>query len=333
MVLLAKLFLSLGIILISAELFTNGVEWLGRKLNLGEGAVGSILAAVGTALPETLIPVIAIVFGHDKTSTEIGVGAILGAPFMLGTLALFVTGTAVTIFSLTGRRRMKMQINCGVMLRDLQFFLIVYSVAILVAFFHDHVLKVFMAVGLLAAYLVYVVRTLRDRACLGEEEELAPLFLAKRSPSPRLRFILAQIILALLGIVGGAKLFVSGITNLADVYQIPAFILSIIITPIATELPEKFNSVIWVSQRKDTLALGNITGAMVFQSSVIPAIGMFLTPWILTKAAVTSACLVLLSASFVLFLVRRKRELHAASLLINGLFYLIFLGLVLARVV
>ncbi len=56
------LIFALGIILLSAELFTNGVEWFGRRYELGEGAVGSVLAAVGTALPETLVPIIAIVF-------------------------------------------------------------------------------------------------------------------------------------------------------------------------------------------------------------------------------------------------------------------------------
>src|SRR6188768_1093046 len=83
------------IILIGAELFTNGIEWFGRKLELAEGAVGSVLAAVGTALPETMIPIIAILFASGASSNEVGVGAILGAPFMLATLAMFVTGIAV----------------------------------------------------------------------------------------------------------------------------------------------------------------------------------------------------------------------------------------------
>src|SRR6187431_246275 len=83
------------IILIGAELFTNSIEWFGRKLNLAEGAVGSVLAAVGTALPETMIPIIAILFATGESSNEVGVGAILGAPFMLATLAMFVTGVAV----------------------------------------------------------------------------------------------------------------------------------------------------------------------------------------------------------------------------------------------
>src|SRR5438067_8131002 len=85
------------VILAGAELFTNGIEWFGRKLELAEGAVGSVLAAVGTALPETMIPLIAILFGGTAESDAVGIGAVLGAPFMLSTLAMFVTGVAVLL--------------------------------------------------------------------------------------------------------------------------------------------------------------------------------------------------------------------------------------------
>src|ERR671914_3073245 len=99
---------ALVVILVAAELFTNGIEWFGHKLNLAEGAVGSVLAAVGTALPETMIPLVAILFagtGADAgAGHEIGVGAILGAPFMLSTLAMFVTGLGVLLFARGGRR-------------------------------------------------------------------------------------------------------------------------------------------------------------------------------------------------------------------------------------
>src|SRR3989442_11495269 len=102
---LLVLLVSFFVILIGAELFTNGIEWFGRKLELAEGAVGSVLAAVGTALPETMIPIIAILSGGGSAASHgIGVGAILGAPFMLSTLAMFVTGIAVLY---VGRRQTK----------------------------------------------------------------------------------------------------------------------------------------------------------------------------------------------------------------------------------
>src|SRR5215212_7190587 len=146
--------IALGAIVVAASLFTNAVEILGGRLSLGQGAVGSVLAAVGTALPETMIPVVAVlaaVFaGRDpETAGEIGIGAILGAPFMLATLAMFVVGASALYFR--GRRVNGAEIRCeGVsaddfpwckvpgksvnidadtIARDIAFFLIFYAVA------------------------------------------------------------------------------------------------------------------------------------------------------------------------------------------------------------
>ncbi|MFA6808465.1 MAG: sodium:calcium antiporter, partial [Eubacteriales bacterium] len=270
---------SLVIILAGAELFTNGVEWLGQKFNLGQGPVGSILAAVGTALPETLIPVIAILSGSstEEAGSEIGIGAILGAPFMLSTLALFVVGTAVLIFR---RNNKPLHINREVLMRDIRFFLILYTIAILASFLPTHNLKLVVIGILVSGYVYYVYVTFKTSED-ADGEELAPCYFKRKSKSPSKLIIIFQIVVALLIIVGGAKIFINSVEIIAIRIGIPVFILAILITPIATELPEKFNSVIWVRKNKDTLALGNITGAMVFQSSLIPSLGIGLTSWVL----------------------------------------------------
>ena len=125
---------ALLIILLGAELFTNGIEWFGRKLELAEGAVGSVLAAVGTALPETLIPIIAILFATGASSHAVGVGAILGAPFMLATLAMFVTGIAVLWQARTRPTGDVMKVDTGVLAHDMRYFAIAYAIAIGAAF-------------------------------------------------------------------------------------------------------------------------------------------------------------------------------------------------------
>ncbi len=316
---------SLGIILLGAEAFTNGIEWMGKRLGLGAGAVGSILAAVGTALPETMVPVIAIVFGGgDAHATQVGVGAILGAPFMLSTLAFFISGVAALSLRVGGRRREYMLVDKSIIQRDLRFFLISYTVAILVSFFPTHAPKTVAAIFLFAAYCYYAFQTIRDGAGV-DEGELSPLYLAPRAHEPRGSVIGVQVLGALVLIVVGARYFVSSVEHLSYMWGIPAFVLSLIITPIATELPEKFNSVIWIRQGKDTLALGNITGAMVFQSSIIPAIGILLTPWQLEPLAKVSAGLALLAAAVPFLLVRYQGKIRPAQLLTGGLFYLVFL--------
>src|SRR5919112_123243 len=94
------LLVSFVLIIGGAILFTNAVEWAGRRLNLGEGPVGSLLAAVGTALPESLIPIVAVLAGAE--GEEVAIGAIIGAPFMLGTVAMLLIAVSAAAFA--GRR-------------------------------------------------------------------------------------------------------------------------------------------------------------------------------------------------------------------------------------
>ncbi|HUS88346.1 MAG TPA: sodium:calcium antiporter [Desulfosporosinus sp.] len=317
------LLVSLGVILIGAEAFTNGIEWLGQRLKLGAGAVGSILAAVGTALPETMVPIIAI-FGMGKGTegADIGIGAILGAPFMLATLAFFIAGLAALLFR---RNNRPLLLEAKVVRRDLKFFLIVYTMAILASFLSNQELKNGVALALLSAYGIYVFQTLRASKKGHKQENLAPLYVARRTYNPTMAMILVQIVLALIAIVFGAHGFVNSVQPIAVSVGIPVFVLSLIITPIATELPEKFNSVLWIRRGKDTLAMGNLTGAMVFQSSVIPAIGIALTPWKLDTLALWSAFLALGAAMIPYLSLRRKGVIFPTSLLIGGAFYLLFI--------
>lgn len=327
------LLISLGVILLGAEGFTNGVEWLGKKLHLTEGAVGSILAAVGTALPETMIPIIAILFGGGHAGEEIGIGAILGAPFMLSTLAFFITGVAVIAYRSRRPNYPRMNVDTATMGRDLGFFLCVYSVSVLASFLGAHIWKQLVAVGLVIAYATYAYLTVTRGNTLEEGEDLNPLYLARRAAEPASVLVVLQIILALGMIVSGARLFVTGVEDLARLIGIPPFVLALIIAPVATELPEKFNSVIWVGRGKDTLALGNITGAMVFQSSMIPALGITMTSWELTTGALISAVLAIFSAGLVFFQITRHRYLTPYTLVSGGVFYGIFVILIFSGVI
>ena len=125
----ALLALSLLVILAGAELFTNGIEWIGEGFGLSEGAVGSVLAAVGTALPETLLPLIAILSGKDS-GEEIGTGAILGAPFMLTTLAMVVIAVTVLIRREEAGGAPTSPFDVPVLRQDLGYFLVMYSLAV-----------------------------------------------------------------------------------------------------------------------------------------------------------------------------------------------------------
>ncbi len=321
------LLVSLFVILAGAEMFTNAVEWLGRKLRLSEGAVGSILAAVGTALPETMIPVVALVFGAGESSHDVGVGAIAGAPFMLATLAMFVTGAAFMAWRRRGTRHRVFLVNPKVINRDLFFFLVAYSIAVAATWVREVPgVRIGVAIFLLVWYGIYVRQTLQDEA--GEGEELKPLHLSRllRAPTQRTStgHIVAQLVLALGCIMGGAHLFVEKVIHVSTVMHVPAVILALLIAPVATELPEKMNSVLWTREGKDTLAMGNITGALVFQSCFPVAIGVVLTPWALQRETLLSAILALVSTGIIAVTLRLKGRIPPAVLLLGGVFYVVF---------
>ncbi|MCR4400645.1 MAG: sodium:calcium antiporter [Syntrophomonadaceae bacterium] len=328
------LVLGLVIILTGAEVFTNGVEWLGKRLCLDEGAVGSVLAAVGTALPETLIPLIAIIFTPGATGAEIGVGAILGAPLMLSTLAMFVTGCAVLSFQRRRPAGALVTADPAVVTRDLGFFLILFTAAVLVGMVPGRRWQLIIAGFMVFSYLYYLYVTLGREE--GIEQDLAAMRRCYFSPGPdmpRLWVIVLQVLAALALIVLGADLFVDGVKGLAAAFALPAFVLAMVIAPVATELPEKFNSVLWVARGKDTLALGNITGAMAFQSSLIPALGIFLTDWRLGPGAVAGAGITLAAATALYLDARCRHRVDTRVLLAGGGFYLLFLVLVLRGII
>lgn len=137
--------------------------------------------------------------------------------------------------------------------------------------------------------------------------------------------------LAALGaIVVGAQLFVKQIEFVASSFGIPPLVLALVIAPLATELPEKFNSVLWVRQRKDTLAMGNISGAMVFQSCIPVAVGMWFTPWVLNEFAVASAVVAIAAGLLMQLYLRSDNVLSGRELASLGLLYAGFIVYVVA---
>ncbi len=323
------LIVALAIILASAELFTNGVEWFGRRYDLGEGAVGSVLAAVGTALPETLIPVIAIVFTGGAAAEEVGLGAILGAPFMLASLAMFVTGAAMIVFSLLGRRSRDVRLNEPVMRRDLSHFLIAYALAMAAGAIDVLALHYVLAAGLMLFYGYYVWETMKSEGDL--EGDTKPLYFHRHPEMPHRRRIFLQIAVALGGIILGAEIFVEQVQIVSDSLGADPLLVSLLITPIATELPEKFNSVLWVRNGKDTLALGNITGAMVFQSTFPVSIGLVFTTWKLDPVALVSGVLALVSGLVFYVTLRVAHRMTWWSIAGAGSMYFVYIAYVLIR--
>jgi cation:H+ antiporter len=299
----ALLLASFAMIVTGAIVFTNAVEWTGVRMDLGHGAVGSVLAAVATALPESLIPAIAIIKGSEGDG--IAIGAIIGAPFLLATLAMAVCGLAAVIFR-ARRERAALALDRPGMTQDVLVFGVALAVAMVLGSIDVRWLHIAGAVVLVAGYCGYLARTVRRGKEQGGAEEPGRLFFdPSKDDPPNLAQIVVQLVVGIGLLVGGAELFVTVIEKLADAIGANPLVLTLVIAPLATELPEKLNSVLWIRQGKDTLAVGNITGAMVFQAMLPVSVGLAFTQWQLAAPARTAGIIALVGGALALIAIRR----------------------------
>ena len=139
-------------------------------------------------------------------------------------------------------------------------------------------------------------------------ESGAPTSNARPRPGePHPVLVTVQLLIAVALLVVGSQLFVTALDRTASALQIPALVLALVIVPVATELPETLNSVLWVRTNDDMLAFGNVAGSATFQSCVLAAIGVVFTTWHPGSAGLISATLTVLTAAFLLALLWNGR--------------------------
>ncbi len=318
----------LFLIVLTCNLFTNSIEHLGKKFNLDESATGSILAAAGTALPETILPLIAIfqVKGNNSDGIEIGTGAILGSSFLLSAFALFISALAFIFFQ---KQKLKnpLNINFENFSRDYKFFIVAYFIAITSTFINEKNLKIIIGAFLICYWIFYAIKTI-SKSNENEVEENCPnLYFAfsNKNLENNIFIILLQTIFSLFLLFIFSKLFVDEIQAFSILTKISPLVVSLVLSPLATELPEITNSIIWIKNKKDSLAISNITGAMVYQASICTSIGLIFTDWKFNSIA-TSNIFCTSCAVLTVFIISRFIKKIPSGLLLSCLiWYLGFL--------
>jgi cation:H+ antiporter len=315
------LIVAFAAVLAGAYLFTNAVEWAGHRAGLGVGAAGSLIAGVSTALPESAIPLVAVI-RNDPQADEVAIGAIIGAPFMLATVAMALVGLTAVAYAKRREQGRSLRVHRKTLRRDLLVFLIAFAAAVALGTGVPHTVTAAAAVVFLAGYAAYVIATVRRGGEVQPEGELDPLIAdpTKEDP-PATSTIVAQFIVGVGLIVGGAHQIVEQLISVAELAGVSPLVIALLVAPLATELPEKANSILWTRDGKDELALGNITGAMVFQSTVPVAVGLALLEWRLDRVAILAG-LIALAGGLVAYwsLSRRRRFANAAILAWSALF-------------
>ena len=327
---LALFFGAAVLIYLSCEFFVNGIEWVGYRLNIAETATGTILAAFGTALPESAVTFVAVAFGATAAEREIGVGSALGGPLALSTLAYAVVGlTLLGSQRLKVRRKAALAVDCRRLSRDQGWFLCIFLCKLglgLVAFPGKH----WFGFLFLAAYALYVWKELHSTGHTREAYELEPLKFCPRAKNPPFRWAALQTIAALVVIFTASRVFVGQLGTIGPWLGMSPQLVALLFSPIATEMPETMNAIIWVRQGKERMALCNISGAMMIQATVPTACGLFGTPWLFSPPVILAGGVTAIAVA-VLFLMFRGGRVTGQQLTWSSLLYLLFAGLLLLR--
>jgi len=344
-------------IYLACEWFVNAVEWLGVRMRVGNAAVGTILAAVGTALPESIVTLMAVLFGSRAQGDDIAVGAALGGPLVVGTMAYAVTGATLLYKKSHTRTEQRELVSVGGsgggsvrgqsaapetratgdleagtwrgLVRDQTWFLAIFAVKVglgLVAF----AIKPWLGIAFFAVYALYFVKELSGKGETASADGLAPLKLRPGHAVPRTSAVVVQTIGALVAIFAASQIFVRQLEWAGPALGLPAMVVALLLAPIATELPEIMNAVIWVRQGKTDLALANISGSMMIQATVPSGIGLLATSWRFDTPLVLAGVATLASVAYLLWLFSTQRA-TPRRLAGAGLFYVAFaVGLVIS---
>jgi cation:H+ antiporter len=318
-----------AVIYFSCEAFVNGVEWLGHRLHLGQTATGTVLAAFGTALPESVVTLVAVAFGSTPAQKEIGIGAALGGPLALSTVAYAVVGVAVLFNARRGGRQPDVEVNARRLRRDQLWFLAIFAVKIILGVVVFS-FKPWLGILFLAAYGLYTWRELSREEASFDEQDLQPLKIRPRDPAPALGWAILQTAAALLIIFAASRVFVKQLEVVGSALGLDPQLAALLFSPIATELPEVMNAVIWVRQGKERLALANISGAMMIQATVPTAFGLFFTSWILSASSILAAIVTAVAVMFLQW-VFRSQCVNSLRLAQVGWLYAVFAAVLIAR--
>jgi cation:H+ antiporter len=314
---------SATLIYLACAYFVNGVEWVGQRLAIGETATGTILAAFGTALPESVVTFVAVVFGDRQDQRDLGVGAAIGGPLALSTLAYAAVGLTL----LARRRRVARPITLDAdtqrLGRDQLWFLTIFvaKIGLGLAAFPG---KPWLGCLFLAAYGGYVAKELRTERRASDPAELEPLRIRRHSAHPSLSWSTLQTVLALGVIFVASRIFVDQIGAIGGVLGLEPQLIALLLSPVATEMPETINAFLWARQGKERLALANIRGAMMIQATVPSALGLIFTPWVLRPPLILAGAVTILAIT-VLYGLFRSGRITPRRLAGVGVLYLLFL--------
>ena len=237
---LILLFIGLALLIFGAELIIRGSVSLGKKLKVSLFAIGVVIVAGGTSLPELASSINAVITNH----ADLAVGAVIGSNIANLILVMAATSFLIPISNINQNQINQAWINIGL--------------AIILIFMSYFILPFNYLFGILSICLLFIIMLIQVKQGsldVSEVEEKGDYSLLIS-----IIFIVGGIIL----LIYGSDLFVESAINIANQLNIPEAIIGVSLVAFGTSLPELVVGILSAIRKKVDFALGNVLGSNIY---------------------------------------------------------------------
>ena len=241
----------LAILIFGAEIIIRGSVSLGKKINISLFVIGIVIVAGGTSLPELASSISAVTSGHS----DLALGAVVGSNIANLILIMAATTLLIPIYDISQN-----QINQG-------FVNIILAITlILMGFLSINFNFVFGIIAILSLSTIMFLQFKNSQPKIDEVQEKAAYSFV---------ISIVFIIIGILLLIYGSRLFVGSAISIANQLNIPESIVGISIVAFGTSLPELVVGVMSALKRKVDFALGNILGSNIYNVLGVLGISSF----------------------------------------------------------
>jgi cation:H+ antiporter len=234
------LIIGLALLIFGAELIIRGSVSFGRKIKVSLFAIGVVIVAGGTSLPELASSINAVLIDH----ADLAVGAVIGSNIANLILVMAATSFLIPISNINQNQINQAWINIGL--------------AIILIFMSYFILSFNYLFGILSICLLFLIMFMQIKQGsldVSEVEEKGDYSLLIS-----IIFIVGGIIL----LIYGSDLFVDSAINIANQLNIPEAIIGVSLVAFGTSLPELVVGILSAIRRKVDFALGNVLGSNIY---------------------------------------------------------------------
>ena len=241
----------LVILIFGAEIIIRGSVSLGKKINISLFVIGIVIVAGGTSLPELASSISAVTSGH----ANLALGAVVGSNIANLILIMAATTLLIPIYDISQN-----QINQG-------FVNIILAITlILMGFLSINFNFVFGIIAILSLSTIMFLQFKNSQPKIDEVQDKAAYSFV---------ISIVFIIIGILLLIYGSRLFVGSAISIAKQLNIPESIVGISIVAFGTSLPELVVGVMSALKRKVDFALGNILGSNIYNVLGVLGISSF----------------------------------------------------------